>query len=48
MALTQAALNAWRTAVDRQAQILENGLATIMRKQPRKKYHNLRVTSKAN
>ena len=29
MALTQAAVNAWRTAVDRQAQILENGLATI-------------------
>jgi len=27
--LTQATINAWRTAVDRQAQILENGLATI-------------------
>ncbi len=29
MALTQAAVNAWITAVDRQAEILENGLATI-------------------
>ena len=29
MALTQVSVNAWRTAVDRQAQILENGLATI-------------------
>ena len=29
MALTQAAVNAWRTAVERQAQILENGLGVI-------------------
>jgi hypothetical protein len=29
MALTQAAVNSWRTAVERQAQILENGLGVI-------------------
>jgi hypothetical protein len=29
MALTQQAVNAWRTAVERQAQILENGLGVI-------------------
>ena len=29
MALTQQTVNAWRTAVERQAQILENGLGVI-------------------